>query len=374
MAIDRPGQLLQIQALRGFAALCVVLTHAFLGAGWISNLPTMSAHPFLGEFGVDVFFVISGFIMVITTGSGFGHSGAQLAFLKKRIIRVVPLYWLLSGVLMGVIIFAPQLVALPAIDVLYWAKSLLFVPVAHPLEDGIRPVLVVGWTLQYEMFFYVLFALSMFFSRRTGLSLLLFSLVGFVAFGQFFGPQGVILHFFSEPIILEFAAGIVIGLLFTNNIKLPRATLWALPLLAAILLVFGWAASSQLNIDRVWFFGIPAAMLVAGLTLPYGASNIGIGKTWRRIGDSSYALYLSHVFVIAALGFLFNLVGPADWQQYRLLTVLFIASGTMFSLIVGWYIHFWLEKPMGQYITDRTKASTLPPVAAALSRQAIPGR
>lgn len=344
----------QIQALRGFAALCVVFTHAFLGAGWMNLNAGLNNHPQIGEFGVDIFFVISGFIMVMVSRNDFGKRGAQWSFLKKRLKRIVPLYWLLTCVLIAIVVFAPSLIAHPEIDFEYWAKSLLFIPAEHPVEDGTRPLLVVGWTLQYEMFFYVLFAVSMFFSRTFGLSLLIVALVSIVIIGLFGEPQNLVVEFYSEPIILEFVAGIFIGILYFRGSRIPARYKLVLPAIALVLVVIGWRISVTMEIDRVLFFGLPATLLLAGFTLSKGADKWVFGQLWQRLGDSSYALYLSHVFVVAALGFVFVQLGSPDWQQNWLVGIAFVIMSLIFSCVAGWWVHTLFEVPLGRILGSKS--------------------
>ncbi len=349
----------QIQALRGFAALCVVLTHAFLGAG-VSNMDAgLGPHPQIGEFGVDIFFVISGFIMVVISQKDFGIKGIQWIFLKKRLARIIPLYWMLTGLLICVILIAPGLVANPDVDLVYWLKSLLFVPANHPSGDGLRPVLVVGWTLQFEMFFYVLFAVALFFPRRLGLSLLLILLVGIAIMGKIFAPQGTIAGFYSASIILEFAAGICLAVLYTNGVRLPRVMVWLLPLVALIILAVAWRISAEFDVDRVLFFGLPATILMAGFTLSKGVEELSVGVVWRRLGDSSYALYLSHVFVIAGMGYLFKALGSADWQLETETGIVFVIVSLVVSCYAGWLLHVLVERPVARLFKLKFEAENL---------------
>ena len=361
----------QIQALRGFAALCVVLTHAFLGAGLSSMDGGLGPHPQIGEFGVDIFFVISGFIMVVISHNDFGKKGIQLEFLKKRLARIVPLYWMLTGLLIGVILIAPGLIANPDVDLVYWVKSLLFVPVNHPSGDGLRPVLVVGWTLQFEMFFYGLFAIALFFPRRFGLSLLLLLLIGIAVLGKVFAPQGTIAGFFSASIILEFAAGICLAVLYTKGVRLPRVMVWLLPLVALVVLAVGWRVSAEFDVDRVLFFGLPATILMAGLTLSKGVEELSVGVVWRRLGDSSYALYLSHVFVIAGMGYLFEVLGSADWQLETETGVVFIIVSLIVSCYAGWLLHAMVEQPVARLFKSKFEAEKLNLKNSATSGQHI---
>ena len=331
----------------------------------------LGPHPHIGEFGVDIFFVISGFIMVVISQNDFGKKGIQWAFLKKRLARIIPLYWLLSGLLIVVILIAPGLVASPDVDLVYWLKSLLFIPATHPSGDGLRPVLVVGWTLQFEMFFYGLFAIALFFPRRLGLSLLLFLLVGIAVLGKVLAPQGTIAGFYSASIILEFAAGICLAVLYTKNVKLPRVMVWLLPLIALVVLAAGWRISAQFDVDRVWFFGLPATILMAGLTLSKGVEELPVGVIWRRLGDSSYALYLSHVFVIAGMGYIFGILGSTDWQMETETRIVFIIVSMVVSCYAGWLLHVLVERPVARFFKSKFGAEELDRGNSAASRQNI---
>jgi len=331
-----------VQALRGFAALCVVVTHALLEAGVTGSRSALSGSPTMGEVGVDIFFVISGFIMVVVSKDAFGQKGAFWSFLKKRIARVVPLYWLLSLLLIAIILLAPALVENPDVDFVYWLKSLLFVPVEHPGGDGIRPVLVVGWTLQFEMFFYGLFAIMLLLPRRRALPLLLILLVGIMVLGMIFEPESNVLRFFSNPLLLEFAAGVVIGWMFVSGVRLPASMTLISIVLSLGLIVAGWQASHFVDMSRVVYFGIPAAILVAGLTLADGVQTRNISLYWMKLGSSSYALYLSHVFVIAALG---TMMGWYPlWRDLWYIAGMFIVISVAISCFTGWWLHDLVER------------------------------
>ncbi len=347
---DKPTEFLPlVQALRGFAALCVVMTHILLETGLISDLVTLSGHPSLGEFGVDIFFVISGFIMVVVSQNAFARPGAPGLFLRKRIARIVPLYWLLSGLLMAVIIIAPGLVEHPVIDATYWVKSLLFIPAEHPVEGGLRPVLVVGWTLQFEMFFYFLFAIALLFPRNRGLPLLLTALGVICVSGLVFAPQNNVLEFFSKLILVEFVAGVVIGWLYVSAFRLPAVALLPSLILSLILVIAGWRLSYLVDLERVIFFGLPAALMVGGITLAQGAGRKSTSAIWQNLGDSSYALYLSHIFVIAALAKLADSAGRPLWREDIFMVGGFILVSAGLCCVVGWWIHGMIERPATQY-------------------------
>jgi len=151
---------LTIQALRAIAALLVVVYHAFdmWGARIDSAAPGISWTN--GAAGVDIFFVISGFVMVASSRRIASQPHAGWTFIQQRIVRIVPLYWLLTTAKLILVFFFADLALRSGIDFDYVARSYLFFPVV----DGaghFRPLLPVGWTLTYEFLFYLLFALAL---------------------------------------------------------------------------------------------------------------------------------------------------------------------------------------------------------------------
>ncbi len=170
-----------IQYLRGIAALMVVWHH---GVGQLATLETYFPFRF-GTSGVDLFFVISGFIMVVTTA---GRDVTPTEFIARRFVRVVPLYWVLTLALAATALVAPSLFRSVTLTAVSLIQSLLFIPHFSPSHAGmIWPVLVPGWTLNYEMFFYVVFAASLAFSHR--LAILSITLAMLVASGYLLGPS-----------------------------------------------------------------------------------------------------------------------------------------------------------------------------------------
>ena len=171
-----------IQCLRAVAALLVVFLHAVecqekYGRGtlpWVATLNT--------SFGVDIFFVISGLIMVLVTdGRMNGLSGAAV-FLRKRLIRIVPPYWFYTTVIVATALLVPQAFDRFRIDVLHVVQSYLFLPAPNPAGQ-VLPVLIVGWTLCYEMYFYLVLAALLLFPPRLVLPALTFFFGGSVLFG-----------------------------------------------------------------------------------------------------------------------------------------------------------------------------------------------
>src|SRR3954463_12772971 len=146
-----------IQYLRGIAASLVVLHHAMSPTSLMPIVPTLR----IGEFGVDLFFVISGYIMWVTTEN---RPTRPLKFWGARIWRVVPLYWIFTT--LYILLVRPGLLSGESLDPLYIAKSYLFVPVMDPVINEIKPVYTLGWTLHYEMYFYFVFGCCLLIPQR----------------------------------------------------------------------------------------------------------------------------------------------------------------------------------------------------------------
>jgi exopolysaccharide production protein ExoZ len=165
-------QLYSIQYARALAALAVVLAHT--GAYGSGN----AFH--IGSAGVDIFFVISGFVMWTTTAS---RAQTPADFIANRIVRIVPMYWLVTLALVIAAVCVPALFPRLKIDAGHVVASLLFMPSRSPFNGELWPVLVQGWTLNYEMFFYGVFALVLFIPRQLRLAALSMAFCGLALSG-----------------------------------------------------------------------------------------------------------------------------------------------------------------------------------------------
>jgi len=161
-----------IQILRGLAALAVTIAHTNGEVSWWAvNLHYENPMPGLvtGAAGVDLFFVISGFIMVYTTAESFGTPTASGVFLLRRIIRIVPLYWIATFLFLAYIVRIGHSWAMEGIGDKNVLCSFVFIACPRP-NGGYAPALEVGWSLNYEMFFYLCFAVALLLPRRIGLA------------------------------------------------------------------------------------------------------------------------------------------------------------------------------------------------------------
>jgi len=300
-----------LQYLRGIAALMVVYHHAafqLVKANSTLNVPLAGT----GAAGVDIFFVISGFIMWVTTRSA---TMTPFAFLYRRVIRIVPLYWAVTFLLLAVAAVNPGLLGATTFDPAHALLSLFFVPAPHPYLTGeILPFFIQGWTLNYEMFFYAIFALAMALGRRSMFALIVAMLTACVLIGMIWEPRNTILKFYSSTLLFEFVGGMLLGWIYLRNANAPRAM--AIPLIlagsAALLLAesapFAFGPNGVMP-ERALVWGLPGLALVAGAVFLAGPSrSAGSGPLWW-LGEASYSLYLTHLLTLPAISLLWRGLG-----------------------------------------------------------------
>ncbi|HSQ03406.1 MAG TPA: acyltransferase, partial [Burkholderiales bacterium] len=212
-----------VQALRAFAALWVAWYHTMqpvlngayglrVNAG---GLPLFHGVGEIGWMGVDVFFVISGFIMAYSTKDLDGGTRDAEKFMRKRIRRIVPLYWVLTTLVVAVAIALPDFFHTYRFDFMHALKSYFFLPAERP--DGVAlPPLVPGWSLNYEMYFYLVFTVAIWLGvhRRVFVFATLFVLSAvagqLLQYGNPWSP-GTMRFVITSPLLLEFLAGVLIA-------------------------------------------------------------------------------------------------------------------------------------------------------------------
>lgn len=331
-----------VQWLRGLAAAMVVYFHATLMVREHID-PTIQAAT-LGAAGVDLFFVISGFIMATTTGNP--HGGRPLdvrRFLFRRFVRVMPMYWGATGAKLAIVLAMPQLALHSTVTIPYVLSSLMLVPMMN--NDGqMTPLLVVGWTLSYEAFFYITFALTM--GTRLGavrLTTIIFSF--FAVFGALLpvttwaDPLSLL-----SPLLLEFLFGMWIAAALKKN-RVPSTFVAAM---CAVLAAAGFWATSLL--PSIWCYnyrtalwGVPSAAFLLGAVVIEQKHGRIKEKFFRLLGDASYSTYLVHCFTLPAIGRIFakgvsaGLVVP---------NALMIITGIVLSLAAGILVHLYIERPL----------------------------
>ncbi len=338
--MKKPIILNNIQIARFWAALVVVFSHVQHEARQgLEHIFDHGMRPswFDGAVGVDVFFVISGLIMVLSSQKLHGRAG-MVEFVKRRVTRIVPLYWIFTLLMVLAFALTPVTLAHQGGGVWNLVLSLLFIP-ARDSMGGIQPVLALGWTLNYEMLFYAIFALAILLPKRHSIWAVVVVIVALTLIGLAV-PRGgsAPLVFWTDPIMLEFVLGILLAqaVLRRHAIALPTALFL---IVVAILLLGVTSRVMLLNTQWRWLVaGGPALLIVAGAALGPQAGDQPVSRLMRFLGDSSYALYLSHPFTINLLAIIWRKLG---WD-----TGSFIAAGTLLSVIVGGMTYVLLERPI----------------------------
>ncbi|MEO1405241.1 MAG: acyltransferase [Pseudomonadota bacterium] len=338
--------LYRIQALRGIAAYGVVLFHIVehLRGSYGIDVPRFT----IGAAGVDLFFVISGFIMVHVTKD---HEGPG-SFAAKRFGRIVPLYWIATASAIVLIAVAPWSFPKADLSTSSIVSSLLFLP-AVDLAGGIQPILFVGWTLQYEMAFYALFALALFAppDRRISTVTALL-LAGWLLANSL--PPGTASTFYADAIVLEFLAGVLIGAA-ANHHRLPSPRLASyLVVLAITGFVVGEFLLRAYELHRVFAAGIPASFLI------YAAVALDLRKPRQNptllthLGDSSYSAYIWHPIVIVVV----TAICQKLFGQTIAAAILFSGLAAI-STIIGSEVSLRLiERPSSQIVRSLTRNRT----------------
>lgn len=303
-------RLASVQSMRALAALLVVLVHCEPALSLIGLDERVVG---AAAVGVDLFFVISGFIMIYTTDR---TAPAPVDFMIDRIARIVPLYWLLTGATFLIALSMPRLLGATQANGADLLRSLLFIPYVR--GDGlVYPVLYVGWSLNYEILFYLIVAASLMLRRPAArLAVAAGAIVALVCAGLLLDPDRGAMRFFTRPLMLEFVFGMLLARVYDRLPSSRRAARLAAGTAAigVVLLLLAPFAPS---------FVLPPAGLAATLLLTsvLVMERGGLAPDWRAlllIGDASYALYLTHSFVAqavfklsAALGLLTPALAPA---------------------------------------------------------------
>jgi exopolysaccharide production protein ExoZ len=277
-----------IQGLRAIAAMAVVFFH--------SGFVFPGLQPF-GSFGVAVFFVISGYLMAMLCEK------QPDAFLRRRLIRIVPPYWAFTLLLFAVAFRYPVLLKTTRPDIVELLKSLLFIPFTK--SSGImEPLLFLGWTLNYEMFFYVIVGLCLLVTHRYASLLSCGVLTAIVIACRLFGTSDVT-WFYSRGLIFEFVAGIACYFLSS---RMPRLSTIHVRLALAAAIVSSLSGMTYIQGTNVQL-PVPSSLAMGVLAFVIVLSATCLSKTgWDlrtravvMIGDASYLLYLVHPYIEACL-------------------------------------------------------------------------
>jgi len=293
-----------------------------------------------GAVGVDIFFVISGLVIYLSTLDKDIPPGR---FLLNRVIRIVPAYWIYTVLMAVMLISLGAWLPHPAINLPHFILSLLFIPAENPGGYGLYPTLNVGWTLNYEMFFYLLFSLAFTVPQRHRPLIIAAALF---AVNEVLGRYGVVSRFYENNIVFEFLLGIGIGMLYRRG--------WISPGFWLPLAVIGCSAVAIYHLDasdRLLNWGLPSAMIV--LSCVAMENSFKGSRILKTLGDCSYSVYLVHVMVLY--------VGWLVSEHWQLNPYLVFAACVPVIAAISWASYVLIENRLYRHMkewADRRLART----------------
>ncbi len=274
MGVGLQNKIDSIQVLRFFAAFSVMMVH----------LPVFG----FGIWGVDIFFVISGFIMMYVTENN------EKFFLLKRIFRIVPLYWILTLGVFALAIFVPDVLNNTTANIVHLIKSLFFIPFDKN-GTGHFPILFLGWTLNLEVIFYFLFSLSLVFFKENRMIACSIFIIIFLVFNKIFSEKNFIFETYANDIFIEFIFGMILFTIWKKYKNKISTNLSNHFICLAILLVSIFILNYY-NFSRSVSYGLPSLILTVYFL--FFLNHLKFPKILVSLGDASYCIYLLHPYVI----------------------------------------------------------------------------
>lgn len=326
-----------VQYLRITAAMMVVLLHAshsyavhLQGSG----LPVLQD----GQKGVDLFFVISGFIMTCMTARDDVRPGD---FFLRRLTRVAPPYWIVTAAVLALAILAPSVFHTMGLNAAHVAASFAFLPWTHPETGTALPLFQLGWSLNLELEFYLLFALVLAVLPARRVAGMITVVAVLVAAGAIFRPGVAACRVWTSPILFDFVLGMVVAVAFLGRMRLSRPA--GLGLLAAGAAALFMTPAPQTTYEpwRWLTAGGPAAIILLGAVMLEKGGHVRRIGWLRFLGDASYALYLCHYFAIGAL----RSIWPPAAAGGTIGGALFLTAAAALSLVGSVLFRLLIEKP-----------------------------
>lgn len=324
------GRLRSIQYLRAFAALMVVAFHV-LGPVWT-----------VGSAGVDIFFVISGFVIALVANSA---TVTPRRFAYDRVVRVLPLYWLCTLALATAAAAAPALFPRLPLTAEWLVMSLAMLPAFRPGTSEVFPVLYQGWTLNYEVFFYGIVLLALLRPASQRFSMIAVVLLGFVAVGHWLPSSQPWASVYTDPLLVEFLVGYGFGHLRLRGLRFARRS--GLALIGLGLIGFGLAAATAEGPEgwrRILVWGMPAICLIIGSVTIEDRQALPAIPLAGLLGEASYAIYLTHGMAISLLVAIWHRLGV--WTAIGLDTPILAAATFGLCVTAGVVFHRVVEVPM----------------------------
>lgn len=349
-----------VQLLRGLAALLVVLTHGRYALQGSPAYPLADELLRHGGLGVDLFFIISGFIMCYSTAGSAGGGAEAARFLIKRLARVWPAYAVVVVLSVFVLYGGSAYFHAPQNRTTFW-HTLAMLPADPRAAPYFALTLPVAWTLAFEMYFYLLYAGSLLFRRWRWVALGAWVLLTVVVLPQARGAAGLdvgrdlgyrfgYLAIVSNPYVLEFVAGAAIGWLYLRDWARVRSAVVAWQVLGLGAVFALWAIQGGLaGTPGPAGYGWPLALMVLCMALASKTVRIGVPPLFLWLGSISYSLYLTHMLSQGMFGDTLARFGLAPLAQ----SWMSLCMSTALTLPLATLSHRYLEQGLAPWCRDR---------------------
>lgn len=351
-------KLSSLQAARGLAAISVVAFHSlFINAMYVAGESILPDIFIFGQTGVDLFFVISGFVMIVAFHNKLCDRGQLANFLKGRFFRIYPTYWVYIAALAAVYLVKPGMINASTNSSVDLVTSFLLLP------DDSLPLLMVAWSLVHEVWFYLVFAgILLLPPSWCGRAFALWFLAVAAAAVLLPVPADPYLRIAAHPFTLEFIMGAFAGLAY---LRVKERSLSTLIIGAAGLFVglIGLAYSirtdvvdgsdviSSISLERAFAVGGSYALVLLGVALYERSQGWRMPKPLTFIGDISYSLYLSHILTLSLFGRVWNTVGTSG--SPRVAAIVFWLAASVAVIVIAYLSYRLVERPVLKYSSSR---------------------
>jgi exopolysaccharide production protein ExoZ len=348
-----------LQLLRAVAVLLVIWCHA----GQVLEESGSYPLPSLNVFGIDIFFVISGFILSLVVLRERRQPGLQpmADFIKRRLLRIYPIYWVVALLMLARLALSHNLFQSNYIP------AFLLLPSLHYPSD--RYIMGYSWTLDFEMFFYIVLGLTLLKTIKWAVPFLIALFSISVALGAIVDIRHPVLILASNPMLLEFVFGAALALLYARigQRRIAGIVLTTIGVVASILLQIHNPPSVASGLQmvmlddgvflRVATWGVCALVIVSGVVFWSPSMESAFGKAWVLLGNASYSTYIVSALCLELTDRLFfKFVPPPIFPTG--LRVVFEISLLLSTLLIGFGCYVFVEKPLLRFLQNRFLART----------------
>lgn len=336
-----------LQLVRAIAAVLVVLFHITGLVFAYHNYNYLNGIFKNGDLGVDLFFVLSGFVIYYVHYKDVRNPLKIKKYIQKRVIRIYPIYWLLLFIIVPIFILVPSFGGGNVLEFRNIIRSVLLIP-----QNMENLPLTVAWSLSHEILFYIMFGLLIAFKKRLisyiVLVWVILSSLNFLIIHMLWSEQPFLIKFLFSSYNLEFLLGVLVAYIIVNS-KLKSGSTF---IFVGLVSLIGFAVNEHLGIfgvHRVIGYGLPAAILIYGLVVTEMKKNVKIPKLFLFLGDASYSIYLTHYPMLSLGNKVLMSLNIYQLLGYFLATTILL----LMTLVGGCIFHVVIEKRILNFLNSR---------------------